>query len=165
MQTLQIDQRQTFVQMALKAWNIHVNRLDKFFDGLSDEALLYEVAPGRNRVIYLIGHLIASNDTMVGLFGLGQRKYAHLDEAFLTNPDKSTLTMPEPAVLKRMWKESNAELTAHFSKMLPEDWFSKHSAMTEEDFEKEPGRNKLSVLINRTNHMAYHLGQLVLLKQ
>jgi hypothetical protein len=37
--------------------------------------------------------------------------------------------------------------------------------MTEEDFEKEPGRNKLSVLINRTNHMAYHLGQLVLLKQ
>ena len=76
METLQIDQRQTFIQMVMKQWNIHVNRLDKLFDGLSDEALLYEVAPGRNRVIYLMGHLIASNDTIVSLFGLGQRKYA-----------------------------------------------------------------------------------------
>jgi hypothetical protein len=165
MQTLQIDHRQTFIQMALKAWNIHVNRLDKFFDGLSDEALLYEVAPGKNRIVYLMGHLVASNDSMVGLFGLGERKYAHLDEPFLKNPDKSSLAIPGPAELRKIWKESNAQLTAHFSKMLPNEWFSKHTAMTEEDFEKEPGRNKLSVLINRTNHMAYHLGQLALVKQ
>lgn len=165
MQTLQIDQRQTFIQMALKAWNIHVNRLDKFFDGLDDEALLYEIAPDRNRIIYLMGHLIASNDTMVSLFGLGERQYAHLDEAFLKNPDKSNFTMPEPAALRKIWKESNAGLTAHFSKMLPDDWFARHTAMTDEDLVKEPGRNKLSVLINRTNHMAYHLGQLVLVKQ
>jgi hypothetical protein len=164
MQTIQTDQRQTFIQMVLKQWNIHVNRLDKIFDGLSDEALLYEVAPGKNRVIYLLGHLVASNDTMVKLFGLGERKYAFLDEAFLTNPDKSELVMPEPAALRKIWKESNAELSAHFSKMLPDDWFSMHTAMTEEDFVKEPGRNKLSVVINRTNHMAYHLGQLVLVK-
>jgi uncharacterized damage-inducible protein DinB len=164
MQTLQIDQRQTFIQMSLKAWNIHVNRIDKFLEGLSDEALLYEIAPGKNRIVYLLGHLIASNDTMISLFGLGERKYAHLDEAFLKNPDRSTLAMPEPAELRKLWKESNAILTAHFSKMLPDDWFSRHTAMTDEDFEKEPGRNKLSVLINRTNHMAYHLGQLALVK-
>ena len=35
---------------------------------------------------------------------------------------------------------------------------------TDEDFAKEPARNKLSVLLNRTNHLAYHLGQLRLLK-
>ena len=165
MQTVQIDQRQTFIQMVLKQWNIHVSRLDKFFDGVSDEALLYEIAPGKNRVIYLMGHLIASNDSIVSLFGLGQRKYAHLDDAFLKNPDKSNLEMPNPATLRKMWKDSNAELTAHFSKMDTDDWFSKHTAMTEEDFVKEPGRNKLSVVINRTNHMAYHLGQLVLVKK
>jgi len=37
--------------------------------------------------------------------------------------------------------------------------------MTDEDLAKDPGRNKLSVLINRTNHMAYHIGQLVLYKK
>jgi hypothetical protein len=29
---------------------------------------------------------------------------------------------------------------------------------------KEPTRNKLSVLLNRTSHVAYHLGQLILAK-
>src|SRR5574339_890233 len=101
MQTLQIDQRQTFVQMVLKQWNIHVSRLYKFFDGLSDEVLLYEIAPGKNRVIYLLGHLIAANDSMISLFGLGERKYAHLDDAFLKNPDKSSLEMPDPATLRK----------------------------------------------------------------
>jgi hypothetical protein len=165
METLQTDLRQTFIQMVLKQWNIHVNRLDKLFDGLSDEALLYEIVPGKNRVIYLLGHLVASNDSMVKLFGWGDRKYAYLDEAFLLNPDKSNLAMPEPAELRKIWKESNAELNARFAKMDADDWFSRHTAMSEEDFAKEPGRNKLSVVINRTNHMAYHHGQLVLMKQ
>jgi hypothetical protein len=48
--------------------------------------------------------------------------------------------------------------------MSADDWFRAHSAMTEEDLAADPGRNKLSVLINRTNHVAYHLGQLVLAK-
>jgi hypothetical protein len=30
---------------------------------------------------------------------------------------------------------------------------------------KEPHRNKLNLLMNRTNHLSYHLGQLVLLQQ
>lgn len=164
MPTLQIDQRQTFIQMVMKQWNIHVNRLDKVFDSLSDEALQLEIAPGKNRVIYLLGHLVASNDTMVKLFDVGERKYAFLDEAFLNNPDKSGLPMPEVAELRKIWKDSNVELTAYFAKMTPDNWFSRHTAMTDEDFEKEPGRNKLSVLINRTNHMAYHWGQLALVK-
>jgi hypothetical protein len=33
-----------------------------------------------------------------------------------------------------------------------------------EDFAKEPHRNRLNVLISRTNHMANHIGQLLLLK-
>jgi len=36
-------------------------------------------------------------------------------------------------------------------------------AVSDEDFSKEPHRNKLNVIINRTNHMSYHLGQLILL--
>jgi len=49
-------------------------------------------------------------------------------------------------------------------KELPEElWLARHNAMTDEDFEANPLRNRLSVLINRTNHFHYHLGQLRLL--
>lgn len=159
-----MDQQQIFTQMAVQAWATQISRTEKFLDSLSDEALLKEIGPGKNRIVYLLGHLIAVNDGMISLFGLGERVYAHLDEAFIKNPDKAGFDMPEASVLKSDWKKSNAQLSALFSQMTPEDWFSKHTAMSDEDFAKTPTRNKLSVLLNRTGHVAYHLGQMVLVK-
>jgi hypothetical protein len=43
------------------------------------------------------------------------------------------------------------------------DWLDRHMSISAEDFKREPMRNKLNVLINRTNHESYHLGQLMLL--
>jgi hypothetical protein len=43
-------------------------------------------------------------------------------------------------------------------------WFAKHNAVSAEDFAKEPHRNKLNVLITRTIHQGYHLGQMNYLK-
>jgi hypothetical protein len=45
-----------------------------------------------------------------------------------------------------------------------EAWFEKHTAVTAEEFTSEPHRNKLNIIITRTSHLQYHLGQLVLLK-
>ncbi|MFZ6013294.1 MAG: DinB family protein [Bacteroidota bacterium] len=157
-------QSQVFINMALKAWDVQVSRADKFFNSLDDESLSKEIAPGKNRITYLLGHLVAVNDGMISLFGLGQRSFAHLDEAFVKNPDRSNLPTPDAATLKQNWKSSNEQLSALFAKMTPEEWFGRHNSMTDEDLVNEPGRNKLSVLMNRTSHLAYHLGQLVLAK-
>ena len=157
-----MDQAQLFVQMALNAWEMQISRADKFFDAQTDEALLKPIAPGKNRVIYLLGHLIAVNDAMISLFAKGERAYAHMDEAFLKNPDNAGFAFPETILLRNDWKKSNAQLMEIFSQMTPEDWFSRHNAMTDEDFAQNPARNKMSVLLNRTGHVAYHLGQLVL---
>ncbi|MEX2234067.1 MAG: DinB family protein [Cyclobacteriaceae bacterium] len=159
-----MNQNQIFIQMAIKQWDIQIGRADKFFNGLSDEALQKEIAPGKNRIIYLLGHLIAVNDNMNALFGLGPRSYAHLDEAFVNKPDRSSQPEPDAAPLRQDWKRSNEQLSALFARMTPEDWFSKHTAMTDEDLIKEPDRNKLSVLLTRVSHVAYHLGQMVLAK-
>jgi hypothetical protein len=48
--------------------------------------------------------------------------------------------------------------------MSTDSWFSRHASMTDEDFEKDPARNKLTTLLSRTNHLSYHFGQLRLLK-
>ena len=151
-----------FIRMALKSWNIQVAGATKFFDSVDDASLKREVAPGKNTILYLLGHLIAVNDGMISLFGLGERQYADLDEAFVTNPDKSGFEMPDAATLKAAWKKSNETLSAYFEKMNADDWFARHNSMTDQDLINDPGRNKLSVLLNRTNHLSYHLGQLML---
>jgi hypothetical protein len=153
-----------FIGMALKAWDIQISRTNKLLDSLDDNALMHEVAPGKNRIVYLLGHLIAVNDRMIALFSKGERSYADLDEVFVNKPDRSGLPTPDAATLRRYWAASNEQLSSIFLKMTPEDWFSRHTAMTDEDLVKEPTRNKLSVLLNRTSHVAYHLGQLALVK-
>lgn len=154
-------QQEVFAQMALKAWNIQVERTTKLLNALSDDQFTQEIVPGKNTIAYLVGHLIAANDSMIGLFGLGERQYTHFDEPFLKMPDKSGQAFPPVSELREAWKHSNESLSAYFADMTGEDWMSKHTAMTDEDFAKEPGRNKMSVLLNRTNHIAYHLGQMI----
>jgi uncharacterized damage-inducible protein DinB len=155
--------QQLFVTMALSAWESTLKHTSKIFDSLSDEQMLKEVAPGRNRAIYLLGHLVAVNDGMLKILGFGEKKYPQLETTFLTNPDNPGIPMPTVQELRTYWKDSISLLNSHFSKMLPEDWFARHTAVSEADFEKEPHRNKLNVLINRTNHQEYHRGQLIFL--
>jgi hypothetical protein len=49
-----------------------------------------------------------------------------------------------------------------FEVMSRSDWLQRHSAVSEEEFAKDPSRNRFSILLGRTNHLSYHLGQLVL---
>jgi hypothetical protein len=156
-------QTDLFITMALSAWNAQNSRITKLLDTLSEDQFLEETAPGRNRGTYLIGHLIAVSDGLLPLFALGQRLYPQFEKMFLTSPDRSVHETPSISELKKCWHEVNTTLTNHFSKMKIEDWFSRHTAVSPEDFEKEPHRNKLNVLINRTSHTSYHLGQLVYL--
>jgi hypothetical protein len=152
------------VQVALGAWEIQNNRFIKWLDGMSDEQLLLEIAPGRNTGVYLLGHLIAVHDYMLPLLGLGERLFPALEEPFLRKPDKSGFEFPTPAALKEQYLAVNTALSTGFSTLSPQHWFERHTAVTAPDFEKEPHRNKLNMLLNRTGHLAYHFGQLALLK-
>jgi hypothetical protein len=50
---------QSLVASAVHAWKLQLERADTLFSGLSDDELRNEVAPGKNRLIYLWGHLTA----------------------------------------------------------------------------------------------------------
>ena len=47
----------SLIDSALRGWKSNVERADKLFGALSPDQLEQEVAPGRNRLIYLWGHL------------------------------------------------------------------------------------------------------------
>jgi hypothetical protein len=160
-----MDTTQLLVRMSLQAWELQIKRVEKLFNSLTDEQLLQEVAPGRNRGVYLLGHLIAVHDGMLPLFGLGERLYPELEETFIKNPDLRGVKMPAIAELREYWTALHHSISVHFNAMIPEQWLQRHNSMTDEDLVKDPGRNKLSVLMGRTAHIAYHLGQLMFIKR
>lgn len=153
-----------FIKMTLDAWQTQNKRLDDLIKTFSDEQWMKETAPGRNTGIYLLGHLAAINDNLFKIFALGERLHPELDAIFLEAPDKSAQQMPTLENLKKYWQEINSKLASLFNNLQPDDWFAKHALVSDEDFAKEPHRNKLNVILNRTAHQSYHLGQLTYLK-
>lgn len=152
------------VKMTLTAWDAQNNYLHKLISQLTDEQLKTEISPGRNTGVYLLGHLIAVSDAMLPLLGFSELLFPALRDVFILNPDKSGLTMPSIAELKDQLQTVNAKLAEHFKETSVDEWLDRHTAVSPEDFAREPHRNKLNVVISRTSHMANHIGQMLLLK-
>jgi hypothetical protein len=149
---------------ALKSWKQILGRFDKDLASLTDEQFQKRVAPGKNRLFYLLGHLTAFNYRIYPRLAFGPRLHPELDEAFISNPD-GTLADPVPvASLRSAWSEINNQLTAAFDRFTPQDWLHKHEAVSDEDFAADPTRNRLAVVLSRTNHLSFHTGQIVLAK-
>ncbi len=156
---------QLLVKMVLDSWNAKLKETEALLVALTDEQLMNEVAPGRNRGIYLLGHLAAVNDKMMPLLNMGQQMHPELNDTFLKEADKTVAEIPSVNELREHWKNINSILAELFNQQQADDWFQKHTSVSAEDFAKEPHRNKLNVIISRTNHLAYHNGQMALLKK
>jgi len=150
------------VQVAINSWRLGVERANKAFSSLTEDELLKEVAPGKNRLVYLWGHLTAINDAMLPILGLGKRLHPELDTIFVSSPDKTGTQLSPVRELRKYWDEVNAKLLSQFATLSADEWLQRHYAMSEEDYAKDPNRNLLAVLLSRTNHMYYHLGQITL---
>src|SRR5882672_7236301 len=150
------------VQVAINSWRLIVERANKILSGLADDELLKEVAPGKNRLIYLLGHLTAIHDAMFPILGLGERLHPELDAVFISSPDKAGAQLPPTGELRKYWDEVNGKLFSQFATLSADEWLQRHRSMSEEDYAKDTTRNRLAVLLSRTNHMSYHLGQITL---
>ena len=149
---------------ALNSWKLVIGRLDQTLAESTDEQLQNRVAPDKNRLFYLVGHLTAVHDRILPLLDVGERLHPELDEVYITNRDRSLADPVSASELRKAWAEVNTELTAGFEKFTPTDWLQKHAAVSADDFAKDPTRNRFAVVMSRTNHAAYHAGQAVLAK-
>ena len=159
-----MNNTQTAVKLILDRWEASMHNCDVLINELSEDQLRKEIAPGKNRGIYILGHLIAVHDHMFPLLDFGDKRYQELKAPFLDSPDKSILDLPSIQELRSIWDNQKAELKAHFDRLTAENWFEKHTAVSDEDFVEEPHRNKLNIILTRTTHLAYHTGQLIYLK-
>lgn len=155
--------KEVFIKMVLSNWETQISRMNSLLDKLSNEELSAPTAPGRNTGVYILGHLAAVSDNMFTVLGLGERINPAMDDIFLRNPEDSGLEKPTVDELRAYWNDVNTLLAQKISQIQPDEWFTRHASISEEDFVKEPHRNKLNIVINRTAHLSYHIGQLIYL--
>ena len=105
----------SLIDAALRGWKSNVERADNLFGTLSPEQLEQQVAPGKNRLIYLWGHLAAVNDGLLPLLGIGERLYPELDAMFISTPDRSVELTVTAQSLKSAWDEINEKLWEGFA--------------------------------------------------
>src|ERR1700720_2427380 len=79
------------IATAIHAWRLIVDRTSKTLASFSDDDLQLEVAPGKNRLYYLMGHLAATHDRLFPLLRLGERLHPELDSQFVDSPDRKLM--------------------------------------------------------------------------
>src|SRR5260370_26107578 len=101
---------QLMIDTALDSWRQVVAQASDTFNSLTDDQFQREVAPGKNRVLYLLCHLTAVNDAMLTILGLCDRLHPELDAMFIKNPDKVIMKLPTAPNLNNYWAEVNQNI-------------------------------------------------------
>jgi hypothetical protein len=149
--------------LVIHSWNSKTLQTTRLWDKLAPWALELEIVPEGNKVIYLLGHLLAVQDRMIEGMLLGKRLYPELDDVFLI-PQTPDHRFPDASDLRRKWDIVNQVLQAGIEESTLEHWLSRHFYVSEQEFIMEPYRNVLNLLLSRTSHLAHHIGQLALVK-
>jgi hypothetical protein len=123
------------------------------------------VAPNRNTARYLFGHLIAVHDLMGQLIGVSSRRFEFLDPLFLSTPDGEASHYPGSEELRDYWRSVHDRLDEGILAMSVDKWARPHVGLSDADFERRPWRNRYSILLSRTSHLAIHMGQLRLIQE
>src|SRR5437667_4774132 len=84
------------IQTALSSWEQVITRVGTLCLSCSEEQLLIEVAPGKNRISYLWGHLTAVNDAMFSVLRLGSGYTRNWTPSSSRNPTDPSRFQPPP---------------------------------------------------------------------
>src|SRR5207253_9020650 len=80
----------------------------------AEEQIFVEVAHGKNRILYIWGHLTAINDAMFSVLRLGERLHPELDAVFIAQPDRS-VPLPTSTEIAKCWEDVHTELLSRFT--------------------------------------------------
>jgi len=152
-----------YVALGLKVWKAQIERAEKLFGSLSSEEVQREIAPGRKQTALLVGTSQQPYTTRCcRCWDWENGSIPEFDAAFVSNADKSQAATPSHEQVRQAWNAVNSDLQKGIEGMSWSDWLLRHTAVSEGDFAKDTSRNRFAILLSRTNHLSYHLGQAVL---
>lgn len=154
----------TPLNICLLNWDAQNKRIQKMIDSISDENYHKPIIEGGNTPSWILGHLTEADDALLELMGIGKRLYPDLKTIYHHDRGNNLSGHLTKQEVSERFKNILAQLDAAFRSWSESEWLSRHTAVSEEDFKKEPHRNKLNVLLSRITHKASHLGQLSMQK-
>ena len=153
------------LDIARLQWTQYNKRMEKVITSTPDNLFNQPIIPGGNSPSWILGHLVDTDDALIELLGIGTRLHPELGKIYhhvRGNNQDNHLSKEE---LLKSWKEILEKLDSAFASWDEKEWMSKHTAVSAEDFAKEPQRNKLNVMLTRVTHKASHLGQIAMFKE
>ena len=136
--------------------------VDMYLKALTDEELAHSIIEGRNSGVFVLGHLVASDDTLTEYLGAGPMLYPELQRFAQSSIIIPVSECPPASELRTMWKavcDKNDLALAH----MRDDDLDQPHAMIEGNVEDDYFKTKERVITNWIFHQLHHAGQLALL--
>ncbi len=159
-----MKEKQIAIKMITDNWNVMVSKVNNIVNTYTDDELELPVAPEKNKVKWIIGHLAAVNDLTLSILGVSEVTNPKQANRFTKTPFNKAQNLISIKEIKEYWFKTSELINSGTKKFSANDWFQKHNSITAEEFVKEPHRNKLNVLMGRANHISHHIGQMSLVK-
>lgn len=127
--------------------------------GYSDSDFSLSLAPGKNHALWILGHLVTSDDDLSLFLGKGELLFPEYTKVFsqgckLIPPEEC----PQPAELKNALQNVIEKNRKIYSGLTEDELDTPHSMLKEG--EDDYFKTKRRVLISWQLHTVYHTGQL-----
>jgi hypothetical protein len=140
-----------------------VDWVNMYLDAINDNELKMEIVAGRNNGVWILGHLIASDDDLSLYITTQPMLFPELQQLFkqgstVQNPDQ----YPPVPELRQKWKMV-CEKNEHLFNGLQDEMLDEYHEMIHGDPEEDYFKTKEVVLTNWTFHQIHMAGELALL--
>lgn len=146
----------------IEQWSIMARWISNTISRLSDEDLARTIAPNRNHGIWILGHLVQSEDELAVYLGKGDYLFPEYEALFgMGSPLLPIAQYPTAVLLRQQWAQAVARNQTALAAFADAEWNEPHTRIgndspLDNDFFKTKGRC-LAIWIL---HQTLHLGQL-----
>ncbi|MBX7044811.1 MAG: DinB family protein [Ignavibacteria bacterium] len=136
-----------------------VDWVNGYIDPLTDDELKMEIAPGKNHGVWILGHLIASDDDFSVFMGKGDLLFPDYYEMFGQGSKLQPVeNYPPIPLLREQWKTIIEKNRKIYSELQDQELNEPHGRM--ENPEKDFFKTKQRIIFYWQLHQMYHAGQL-----
>lgn len=149
-------------QLIYEQWKIAVGWTTKTINKITDDQFLMEISPGKNTGIWVLGHLIHTEDKLSEYLGKGDIIFPFLMKYFAsgTKPISADYYPPIPD-LRELWEKVILKNDKIISQVYDKEWEEPHKLINNPD--SLPFETKGGCLYRWALHQMYHNWQLVML--
>ena len=144
-------------------WKFMTGWVSGNIEHLADDDLKVSFATGKNHGVWILGHLIESEDELSKFLGKAPLLYPVYEEMFGQGSKLEPVDFyPSIETLRSQWKEVVAKNDKVLSEMTDAEWDEPH-ALSAERGEKDFFKTKGRCIMIWNLHQEYHNGQLSIL--